>query len=287
MKIKTLHLVNYCGYSDVTFDLNRGFTCLYGPNGCGKTTVLTAVSSLCSSMDFTSDAVTEDMRRKKFLEPNIKEGQKGFEVAGIFEHEGQDYEVILTHEGWKKNDILKQSWWWPGLTYFAKFDTETKSFCIHKDIWPRFKEAYEKIMGFEVEPDFYDDVDERTIHKPTAERVIRGTYAINFWLNKSTGRIQQPRASAGEKKVAKSLSQIVNLPQNRLPQIVLVDNLEMHVYSKRHLIMFEVIKDIFKNMQVLATSHSTVIIEQYEPKTDLIDVEALIIKENQNGVQVS
>lgn len=261
MRLKKLELKDYCGYKHISFDLNRDFSCLYGPNGCGKTTVLNVITTLCSSLDFK-----DQQRLDRAFFPYIRDGAASFCVTGLFEHEGKDYEVVLTEKGFQKNEILKEKWWWAGMTYFAKFDADTRVFCLTKEKWPEFQSSYEEIVGFKVEPDFYDDIDDST-------KKLRGCYATGFYIYKPQGKIPFERASAGEKKVAKSLSQIVNLPKERLPHIVLIDNMEMHVYYKRHLIMFDVMKKIFTGMQIVATSHSTVIVEKYEPRSDLIDVE--------------
>jgi len=255
-------LRDYCGYRETTFDLNRDFSCFYGPNGCGKTTALNVIMTLCSSLDYR-----DDMRRKMALKPYIRDGAASFEVNGLFEHEGKEYEVVFTQDGFEKNEILNKEFWWPGLAYFAKFDADTRVFCLPSEKWERFKEYYDGIFGYNIEPDFYE-MDDGSGEKET---IVAG-----FYLYKPQGKVSFERASAGEKKAAKSLSQIVNLPDERLPNIVLVDNLEMHVYYRRHLTMFETVKNMFEGMQVISTTHSTVVVENYEPKTDLIDVEQFL-----------
>lgn len=271
MKIKSLELKDYCGYRQSSFDFDRQFSCLYGPNGCGKTTALNVIMTLCSSLDYgdpASDPMAA-MRVKMALAPYIRDGCVSFRVKGVFEHEGKDYEVVFTDKGFEKNELIKSVFWWPGLVYFAKFDQDTRVFCLPEDRWAAFKLCYEAIFGYRVEPDYYTLTDPKTKSK----EII----ATGFYLYKPHGKISFERASAGEKKVAKSLSQIVNLPAQRLPHVVLVDNLEMHVYYQRHLIMFDTIKKMFAKMQVIATSHSTIIVEKYEPKTDLINVEDILM----------
>ena len=42
IKLKSIHVKNYCGYRDTTFDFTyphgdiKQLSCFYGPNGCGK-----------------------------------------------------------------------------------------------------------------------------------------------------------------------------------------------------------------------------------------------------------
>ncbi len=267
MRIKKLELTNYCGGRNPVFDLNRDFTGLYGPNGCGKSTTLNAITTIGSNLYYG------DPKRTRFqMQPYVRDGCSSFEVKGLFENEGKEYEVLFTEKGLQKSDILKTEFWWPGIVYFAKFDVDTRVFCLPEAKWEKFKNCYEGIFGYPVEPDFYDMKDPKT-------RQVE-VIATGFYLHKPQGKVKYERLSAGEKKVAKSLSQIINLPEERLPQIVLVDNLEMHVYYKRHLKMFETVKEMFKGMQIISTSHSTVVVEQYEPKSDLIDVEQILQGEN-------
>lgn len=287
MRIKTLHLLDYCGYKDAFFNF-RDFTCFVGPNGIGKTTILNAISLLTSSLDFKSDAespggfnkVTPEQRIQAFLRRNIRniddeEACKAFRAEAVFEHEGKDINVILTEKGFEKNELISLPFWWAGITYFAKFDSDMVNFQLRADLWPRFKKAYEGITGYEVEPELYTE----TELKRTGENA---DYAIGFFIKKPTGKIHSRKGSAGERKIAKSLSQVVNLEEARRPSIVLVDNIEMHVHYRRHLRMLDELKDLFGGMQIVSTTHSLPIIEKYEPKEDLIDIEEMFIKQQEN-----
>lgn len=269
-RIRRLSLRDYCGYRSA--DLEFGdFACLYGPNGIGKSTVLNAISSVCSSLDYGDDA-----RLRAQLRPNVRlNGEEGgassFEVRALFERDGREYNVVLTEGGFETNELVEQDWWWPGLCYFSKFDSDMVNFQLAHAKWPKFKAAYEAITGFDVEPDVHKLSEFCAVPNPGADEDV----VIGFWLRKPEGRVYSRRASAGEKKVAKSLTQVFNLEEQRQPDIVLVDNMEMHVYWKRHLRMFDVIKDLFAGKQIVATTHSTVVIEKYEPKAHLIDIEAV------------
>jgi predicted ATPase len=290
MRIKLLEINDFCGYKDGAVRFGA-FTCLIGQNGAGKTTILNAISLLCSSIDFGQSScqefvpdngmavITANNRVKKFLENNIRhfnepESAKGFTLRGLFEHGGKDYEVILTESGFQKNEMVKEPWWWHGICYFAKFDSDMVNFQLKKDLWPKFAKAFEGITGFQVEPDIYSETD-------LARRGMESEIVVGFWIHKPDGRVYSRRASAGEKKIAKSLSQVVNIPEQRQPEIVLVDNAEMHIHYKRHLKMFEEIKSLFSGKQIVSTTHSVVIMDDYEPKEHLVDVD--MIKGTING----
>jgi predicted ATPase len=289
VKILELRLRNFCCYKAADFRFG-GFACLHGPNGMGKTTVLNAVSLLSSSLDFSGDAdsidegnsvdeagwsprSTKEQRLRAYLNKNIRfvgelGAAKGFLAEATFEHDGKEYEVSLTENGFQRNDIISESWWWSGITYFAKFDSDLVNFQLRHDLWPRFAKAYEGITGLSVDPEVMVDSDLEDLGEDG--RIVTG-----FFIKKSGGRVHSRRASAGEKKIAKTLSQVVNLEPDRMPHIVLVDNLELHVHPKRHLRMFDEVKSLFDGRQVISTTHSTVVIEKYEPKEQLIDVEVI------------
>jgi len=294
MQIKKLKLQDFCGYKKAEFDFGN-FTCLVGPNGIGKTTILNAVSLLCSSLDFQAEPadaspggfgvtnkamakISAEQRMQAYLKRNIRNiddsgGCKAFRVEATFEHEGKILEVFLNEKGFEKNDLTAEPWWWAGICYFAKFDSDMVNFQLRQTLWPRFKKAYEGITGIEIEPELCTETDLKKLGE-------NGEYVIGYFMKKNGDRIHSRRGSAGERKIAKSLSQVVNLEECRRPHIVLVDNLEMHVHYKRHLRMVEELKDLFHGMQIISTTHSLPIISSYEPKEDLIDIEVMLERNN-------
>lgn len=293
MRIESLKLHDFCGFKDSEFNF-RDFSCLVGPNGIGKTTVLNAVSLLCSSLDFQTESadsnpggfktrltITPEQRVQAYLKRNIRNiddsaGCTKFRVDAVFRHEGEAVNVVLTEKGFEKNELTSKPWWWAGICYFAKFDSDMVNFQLRVDLWPKFKKAYEGITGIEIEPDIYTETDLKKLGEPSE-------VVIGFFMKKWGDKIHSRRGSAGERKIAKSLSQVVNLEDIRRPQIVLVDNIEMHVHYKRHLRMIEEIKDIFSGMQIISTTHSQPLISSYEPKEDMIDVEAMLERNNTNA----
>jgi len=288
MRIKSLSLRNFCGYEKADFRFGD-FSCLLGPNGCGKTTVLNAVSLLCSSLYFGEEGlsgnieddqpeeddwkptITPEQRLRAYLQKNIRffgepGGSSSFVAEGTFEHEGKELVVRATEAGFARNDVIGQEWWWPGIVYFARFDSDMVNFQLRLDLWPRFKERYEGITGLPIEPEIMVETDLEDMGQD-------GRMVVGFWLTKDGSRVHSRKASAGEKKIGKALSQAVNL--ERPPHIVLVDNMEMHVYYKRHLRMFEEIKSLFAGRQIITTTHSVVVMNEYEPRSHLVDIEAL------------
>jgi len=265
MKIKKLKIIDFCGFSATEIDF-RDFSILIGPNGIGKTTILNAISLLTSQLSFPDQS-----RLKSFLRKNIRNideqgAAKGFRLESVFEHEGKELNVVLTENGFEKNEVVEQPWYWYGVTYFAKFDSEMVHFQLRENAWPMFSEAFEAITGWPVEPDIL------------YETRLKENIVVGFFMQKPGSRVSSRKASAGEKKIAKSLSQIFNLEDNRQPDIILVDNLEMHAHYKRHIKMFEKLRELFAHKQVISTTHSLSVIENYQPREDVMDVEQKMIE---------
>lgn len=288
MKLKVLSLKNFCRHVDSVFEF-KDFACLIGDNGVGKTTVLNAISLLTSSLDFRGGlemaadlseglgmitSITPEQRLRAYLHPNVRHvgqvsGATGFVVSGVFEHEGKDHEVVLTEKGFLKNEIVDKPWWWAGISYFAKFDSDMVNFQLKESAWPKFAKAYSGITGYELEPDVYGDPD-----------LGPDNIVVGFWMKKDGGKVYSRRASAGEKKLAKSLSQPINMPVERQPHIVMVDNMEMHVHKNRHLRMFAEVQELFSGMQVVATTHSETVIREYQPREHIYDLDRLTRRED-------
>lgn len=282
MIIKSLRLKDFRGYPSAQLSFEN-FTCLVGPNGIGKTSVLEAISLLCSSLDFGTDPEPEEttettwvptvsarQRLAEYLRKNIRsyglpDDPKGFEISGVFEHGGQELTVVLNEKGFVRNDIVDQPWWWQRIAYFARFDMDMTRFQLKKSLWDKFASHFEGITGFQVEP-------EVMLESDLVEHGLDGEMVVGFWMNKgSRGKIHSRRASAGERKIAKAIAEIISL--GKTPHIALVDNLEMHVHYKRHAQMFDELMRLFSGIQIIATTHSTVLMQKYEASSQLIDIE--------------
>jgi len=299
MKIVSLKLKDFRGIPEGDFRFGD-FTCFVGPNGIGKTTILEAVALLCSSLDFKGESAglvrdmqtvsgdgqeaermtlngVADARLKAFLEKNIRNSGEdgdcqGFRAEAVFEHEGSRYGVAITEKGFEA-DLTKLPFWWPGICYFAKFDVEMSKFQLRASLWPKFKKAWDSITGFPaVDPELY------TV-KALAKVEGDADYVIGFKIDKPAegarpaGKIHCRRGSAGEKKIIKALSQIVNLEQSRQPHIVLCDNIEAHIYHSRHLRAIQEIKELFIGKQIISATHSLPITREYVPRSDVVDLE--------------
>jgi len=79
--------------------------------------------------------VSPEQRLRQALASHIRHGAKDFLAEGTFEHGGRDYVVALTKDGFQRNEILKSDFWWPGIYYFAKFDSDQVNFQLPFSKW--------------------------------------------------------------------------------------------------------------------------------------------------------
>jgi predicted ATPase len=276
LRIRSLKFENFRGYDNAEFEFGD-FSLLVGPNGIGKTTILDAITLLCSSLDFQDDAaahplvksrITPAERTKAFLKKNIRNidsdsPSDGFLVSGKFQYGDETIEVSLNQDGWVKNELRDKDWWWPGLSYFAQFDCNMTTFQLAEGLWDEFARAWEAITGFKaVDPERCE----------AAGRGIKVNLVVGFCILKPTGKIHCRKGSAGEKKIMKSLSQIVSLEKERQPDIVLIDNMEMHIHTSRHLTVADEVRKLFAGKQIIATTHSAVLIRNQDLREHIVDI---------------
>jgi len=91
------------------------------------------------------------------------------------------------------------------------------------------------------------------------------------------------RMSAGERKITKSFSDLLNLmyslehPEDsevemvHWPRLLLIDNIEMHAYFDRHVRLLNCMKRVFGHQQIFATTHSGVLIDRAQHNNDYQD----------------
>jgi hypothetical protein len=80
--------------------------------------------------------------------------------------------------------------------------------------------------------------------------------------------------SDGEKKIATLIAALFR--KSREADIILIDNIDQHVYFRRHMTLIAKIEEIFPDKQFIATTHSSVIVNNMDPKL-LIDMEKNIL----------
>jgi len=288
VKIKKIHMENFCGYKHTSFDFMdsnnniKDLALLYATNGAGKSTLLDAIKMVCCAKQYEGRDNSLLFRKSTYnpdYDPDLdsfkyqylKDKRDGhtfskeeeidrdaineelnrykMRIEAIFDTPIGEKRVILNSQGVELNELKD-------LTDLAK-DKKIYSYCYFvdadhlvnmnkfqipveaKDI---FIELAEAVYGFECE-----------LVKPVSG------YYIDFIIHKYGDKVHFRRMSAGEKKIATLVRGLCD-PDYNDSKLVLVDNIEMHVYMARHAIMIDKILELFPDRQFIATTHSPILV---------------------------
>lgn len=131
MKINDIHIVNFKGIGDKSFEFNTQFNVLIGDNGAGKTSILDAVSIAMGTILMKSGASFgySGMRTRPLYKHEIrnvitelgKKEPQEVTLAGSFEYEGQRLHWCRRQPRFSKNLSYKEASGITGLgEYFAQ-----------------------------------------------------------------------------------------------------------------------------------------------------------------------
>tara|TARA_Y100000310_G_C20699497_1_gene828390 strand:+ start:4076 stop:4978 length:903 start_codon:yes stop_codon:yes gene_type:complete len=297
IKLKKLHLVNFCGYQDFEIDFADGagsvkqWTILYGPNGVGKSNFLHAIRLLSSPWQFASRPDCTMFFRKLTYHPEYIPNYDGFIshhsdmlLRGIFLVDGEEKEVVIKNTGEVEttgvvvNELPEDL---HSAAYYVDADNPVNSQKFQ--IVARYKEQFldfaNEVYGFKCS--LTDDplaiVEE--FDPQVGEHV---DFITDFVIDKFGTKVHFKRFSAGEKKIATMLNTLFNFVYgSEENHILLIDNLELHIYFRRHMKMIDKLSEHFPDRQMIVTTHSPVIIENADKKY-LVDLEEYLKNTKEN-----
>lgn len=297
-----LRLENFCNYEHHVFDFCKpdsspfNYICFFGPNGCGKTTLLEAISLLTMNQQGRSPEHVKRSLRKYVRNPDYnptyekitghtydknfatdyKDDLPEMIIEGTYTIDGVPYVVRLNQDGFVRNDLVPEEgnsgpWGEDHLQYRQRVahlitsdsDLAMSKFQLHKDQAETFEKITSTIMRYPVD-----------CVSPSGLVPMDQEYCTDFVIHKKGHKIHYKRMSAGEKKISKSFSQLLNIMHDLehpdpgepvmegWPRILLIDNVEMHIYYDRHVAMVDCLKQYFSSQQIFTTTHSGVLIER-------------------------
>ncbi|MCD6435615.1 MAG: AAA family ATPase [Clostridiales bacterium] len=291
IKLKKLKLVNFCGYRDVEIDLSDKnevlkWAMLFSPNGSGKSNFLNAVQLLSNPWRFESRPTTNMFFRKLTYHPDYIPNYEGFDesktelyMEALFETEEGDKRVIMQNTWNEKtsgvvlNELPRRIF---SACYYVDADNaiNTQKFQIYSEHTEEFLEFAEAVYDFKCELPVDRIVN---VYDPQTDKYINFNTDLVITKYGDT-RVHFKRMSAGEKKIATMLCQLFNNiygVRSRGENIILIDNITMHIYWKRHMKILELIDKYFPDQQIIATTHSPIIINNMNKKY-LIDLEQIL-----------
>lgn len=308
-----LRLKNFCGYRDTTFNFLKKdgkpypYICLFGPNGDGKTSFLHAIMLLTSSHRGRSrEHILQSLRKYVYStdydptynrihsddDASVKDTE--MLIEGTYTIHGKEYIVQLTELGYIRNDLVPLSpnldaeadesvkyartgpWGEDYLRYCERVvhlittdsDLELNKFQIILPRRQQLEEIVSEIMRWKASCIAYPEI--------IGRNHLQKQYCVDLVIEKRGTKVHYKSMSAGEKKIIKSFSTLLNLiydlgnsstttslPMVDWPRILILDNLEFHVYYDRHVSFVDCLKRVFAKHQIFATTHSGVLIPRY------------------------
>lgn len=281
--VNDLELINYRGYQHGVFDFTNGkgtvnpISVFYGPNGCGKSTCLEALNMLGNSqMFFGRD---NDLQFRKMIYhpdydpslPHFIKHKLDMTLRATFcDEEGNPFLAEISSngvgEGKKIDGIINMEI--PGRDVVGWIDADhamnMNKFQIPSDRISQFLRMAKIVYGYPC------DIDAKVVttlggtstsNTATQSKARSITYFQDFIIDKGDTRVHFKSMSAGEKKIATLLRNLCNPLVVDKPGVILIDNVEMHIYFKRHAKVIDQLLLEFPEKQFIVTTHSQLVIE--------------------------
>jgi len=298
--LKKIKLQNYCGYKDFELDFTdndniKTWTILYGPNGTFKSTFLRAIDLLANPKRFIHKNNILTFRKLKHHNDynvgseNLYSEVTDLKMEATFVINGIEKRVILEDNikgityknrvvdeqqgeisGIKLNELSNDE---QGILFIdADNRNMMDKFQIISELQEPFCNFAKSIYGFDCYCPKESKVIDRGIEFLTDFVIVKSTRN-----DKNTTQVHYRRFSDGEKKIATLVASLFkrgykNSPDRENKHVVCIDNIEQHVYFKRHLTLLQKMEEYFPNHQFIATTHSSVIVENIDKKY-LVDME--------------
>jgi len=275
IKIKNLRIKNLKAFEDYTFDFTdnhipKNFICFMGPNGAGKSTALNCIQTI-----FTRFEGYDAERLKTMLGKAVRHtgktlsgvyGEDDFLIEADIHSSIGDYSIQINKNGFVKDHPEKIKLIVYRLCYLTRFDQELNQFQLIREKWPIFKDLFGAVTGYEVE----EITDIFQASEDPAQAKMMEKYVLGFWVHKPREIIHHKECSDGEKKIIKSFSTLLNIEFE--PQVIAVDNIEMHVELKRHISLIESMRKCFPNSQIFSTTHSYRMLKDFGKRSSIYDL---------------
>lgn len=302
IRVKKLILENYCGYKNCQFNFVKkdgsikNFVALYAPNGAGKSTCLNAINLLGSAHRLQNND-TDMLFRKTVYNQDYdpvyasyqKKNERIMKISGMFHTDEGDKQVILSSEqkrGVILNELPKK---FGGAVYFLDADNpiNLSKFQLNEKCHQKFLRISKDIYDYPV-----------SLNKAQTALELQGQIDNSFEKNESDNSpkfhsdvmiqkddvtVHFKSMSAGEKKLSTLISSMCMEQLNGNSDIWLIDNIELHIYFKRHPKLVDALIREFPNKQFIVTTHSGILVGTDGVKGYLTDQQKMDVFEIKKG----
>ncbi|MBC8304626.1 MAG: AAA family ATPase [Pelagibacterales bacterium] len=267
--LKNIHLKNFCGYKDTSLSFSHNgkynpISVLFGPNGEGKSTLLHAIRLISNPYQFFGRENDMFFRKLVFnedydpvIDGYIEPKHKLHLSAEYCDSNGEKYNSILDHKGLVESSLGRYNSDQDGWSMYCDTDhpINMNKFQLYSKNKKIFLSLAKCIYGLEV--NLEKKIESSWIDRTTKEVV---EFYQDFIINKKEVRVHFRRMSDGEKKIATLLRFLCDEVTFNPSNIVVIDNIDMHVYFKRHSILIDKLVELFPNKQFIVTTHSETMI---------------------------
>lgn len=277
IKLKKIKLINYCGYRDFELDLTENgsvkrWAMFYGPNGSFKSTFLRAVELLSSPRTLRGRLDNKLFLRRLTYHPNYQPTYVGFDVnkTNLF------MEAIFCTDDGDKRVVLENNWDdRVGLTVdelpidlisaAAFIDADKPNNMFSFQINEKNKDGFINIAESVYNLKCYLPRDS-LVSEYDPEEDNRINFFTDFIITKYGGNtlVHYKSFSDGEKKIATLIAALFRKSEEA--DILMVDNMFMHIYFRRHMQLITKVEEFFPNHQFITTTHSSVVVNEMDNK---------------------
>lgn len=255
----------------------------FGPNGTGKSTVLSGIRMLSNPYQFfgrENDLYFRKMIFHEDYDPTYSgfiKSERNLLINAIFiDSEKKEYSVTLDQKGIVECQLPRYNSDQEGWSVFTDADhpINMQKFQLKEEASEKFLEIASFVYGLPI-----------SLGKPisTYDLGDSATFFQDLIIKKNEVNVHFKRMSDGEKKIATLLRNICNESVSNPSKIFLIDNAEMHIYFKRHPGLVKRLISVFPDKQFITTSHSSNFIQSVK---DRVGEKALFDLEKIHGFDV-
>lgn len=251
--LKKIHFTELKNLRDLEITFNeKPLTAILGPNGCGKSTIIHAIS--CIYAPVTTPFPTINHRFSEFFTPtthSLWEGSK-FEVYQYYKEGGRDFEPI--------SNFRKNKRWEP--RYTTRIERYVSYIGIDTCVPSIEREKREGKINFQTNP-LNDNLSNRV--KRIAGEILNREYTIyNEHTNSNKKYIgvnyknidySSLSMGAGEQRIFLILSEVLKAPNNGL---ILIDEIDLLLHQDALIKLLQQLDRIAedKKLQIIFTTHA-------------------------------
>lgn len=281
--LKSIDFINFCGYKELKLNFFKQdkpipLCVFFGPNGTGKSTVLSGIRMISNPYQFygrENDLYFRKMIFHEDYDPTYSgfvNSTREIKLIGTFiNKDNKEYKVELDKNGLVHSDLPRYNSDQEGWSVFTDADhpMNMNKFQLRKEAANKFLEIASYVYGLPI-----------TLSKEitTFDLNDSASFYQDLIIQKKEVKVHFKRMSDGEKKIATLLRHICNESFMNSSNIYLIDNAEMHIYFKRHPGLVKRLISVFPDKQFITTSHSATFINAvntYVGKEGLIDLEQI------------